>query len=271
MLVDLGVCGTYLDRFDRAFSKIEFPDGPEVNTAVCEDKYSVFDWDWANSVMLTRDAQREWNAHGSVDNPEVAAIYAERDTLRNERREKIRDWQQKHGIATDYPPYDTPDDARREYDELVASYENKINEVEQRVSKRRAAYFGTLMEDPHNYSSSFNAALESEVRRVERREREALQEAEAAVNQAKSRIVEANDTIEDAKRRITNAKRRITDWTARLPELEATLVEARADYARKQLVRQEAAVAEQQAKLDELRRQIAEAETTEPVTAEAAS
>lgn len=259
MLVDLGVCGTYLDRFRREFPTSQFPDGVEVNRTICAEKHHVFDWDWASSVMLSRDAQRKWRENSSSDSVGRATLTRERTTLRNEQRDAISAWQEKYNQDSDYPEYNATPECNNEYNTITGEFSRKIEEVDNKIRAYTAGEFGALMEDPLNYSTAFENALQRETQRFVERQRREMNQAQEAVNDARSRIKTAEEMIENCKRETANAKRRITDWTAKLPDLEAKLVQAKAEYAEKQLARQEAAVADAQAKLDELRRQIAEA------------
>lgn len=267
MLVDLGVCGTYLNRFDREFPNGDYPNGTEINRGVCEDKYSVFDWDWAASVMLTSDGARQWRNNTSVDNDEGQRLRDERQAIREERGTAIREWQTKFNQSQDYPEYTTSQEARDEYNRFTTEFEQRLEVIEERVSRSSAGAFGQLMENPGNYSNAFQQALLAEQRRFAEQQRRAVTDAQSTLNDAKERIRTAEVTIEDAKRRTTNARRRIAEWTARLPELEAALVQAKADFARRELVRQEEAVAAEQAKLEALRQQIADADAAKAAEA----
>jgi hypothetical protein len=60
LLLDVGVCGTYVRTFSNKFPIETYPDGVELNREVCEAHANDFDWPWAVAEFLNWNGRQRW-------------------------------------------------------------------------------------------------------------------------------------------------------------------------------------------------------------------
>jgi chromosome segregation ATPase len=226
-LAALGACGPYVNTFRARFPETDerYADGVEMTTEVCESVYADFDWSWASEIILTPDANSEWNKLTRTRNKGMSDIRKDQDEARGRHDEAIKAWQVKHDRSYDYPTGSESSEARTEWDALQEAWSKLEQEFENRRGKLRATSFGQLAEVETNLSRRYHDAVRiGASQRYERRRQElALVERE---------LENAQYGVRENKARVTRYQRELDRFAAQVPALEERLIRQRADFAR---------------------------------------
>jgi hypothetical protein len=257
LLRALGACDEYPRRFERIFPVTEHPDGVEPTVEVCVANVNEFDWYWAASAMLSRDAHARYTRE--VDSRTTTQRWdQERNDVRQARHEARLDWQKRFDQPNDYPDWNAPDEAKVAYNTIEDQFTERFANIDRRAVEERAVQFATLYADPANHNDNLRVARLKADGIAEDRDNRLLRDAQRRVSTAERGITDAEASIVAYQQSIEQYRTQLPDYRTRLAEVEAEVQGRRRTRDRRRNV---VAVAEARRAVEESQRRLADAES----------
>lgn len=212
ILKELGSCGDYTRAFKREFPIDQYPDGVDVNEAVCSKYDNQFPWSWAVDVMLNSEGNTAYNALYR----ELMVEYREFATKRDE---DIGRWRERTGL---HYTSDATGEQREDYQRIVDEFNAKLA-----AAGIRTAYDVDTNAQARAFGRIFDQHPEFRAPRVASAE-------EHAIAKMEQRVIEQHDA---AKRDLEYVNTQLKHFTERLPVV-TKLVEDTAKLVAPALARQ---------------------------------
>lgn len=246
ILKELGSCGDYTRAFKREFPVDQYPDGIDVNEAVCSKYDNQFPWSWAVDVMLNAEGHTAYNALYR----ELMAEYRE---FTRKRDEDVTRWRERTGLSY---TSDASGEQRADYQRIVDEFNAKLaaagirTEYDVDTNAQARAFGRTFDQHPEFRSPRVATAEENAVAKIERRVIEQHDAAQRDLEYVNTQLKHFTERLPVVTKLVEETARLVAPALARKADAQAKLLAERAVTAQ-QLADEAAAKAKELAEAAE--------------------